>query len=38
LYCRRKNVIENGKHIRPKQWPACRSDTHPSEFLSFFLF
>jgi hypothetical protein len=32
-----KNVIENGKHIRPKQWPACGSDTHPSEFLSFFL-
>jgi hypothetical protein len=31
-YCRRKNVIENGKH---KQWPACRSETHPSEFLSF---
>jgi hypothetical protein len=22
LYCRRKNVIENGKHIRPKQWDS----------------
>jgi hypothetical protein len=32
---RRIHVFENGKHIRPKQWPACRSDAHLSEFLSF---
>jgi hypothetical protein len=23
-----------GSTLGPKQWPACRSDTHPSEFLS----
>jgi hypothetical protein len=28
-------VIGNVEHIRPKLWPARRSDTHPSEFLSF---
>jgi hypothetical protein len=37
LYCGRKMRKKNGKHIRPKSWPACKSVTHPSEFLSFLL-